>query len=135
MVITVTIALLASLFVALTIIPVLAYWFLKAPKATARFEVRGNKPNLLERGYTPLISWVTKHRVITVIVSVLLLVGSFMLFPLLPSNAFGNQGSSSFNFTITLPKNTTLDRTNQAAQSVENVLSGVLGIQTYQTVV
>ncbi len=31
--VTVTIALLASLFVALTIIPVLAYWFLKAPKA------------------------------------------------------------------------------------------------------
>ena len=32
--ITVTIALLASLFVALTIIPVLAYWFLKVPNST-----------------------------------------------------------------------------------------------------
>jgi HAE1 family hydrophobic/amphiphilic exporter-1 len=133
--ITVTVALLASLFVALTIIPVLAYWFLKAPKGATKLEDLQEKPNILERGYTPLITWVTKHRIITVIVSILLLVGSFMLFPLLPTNAFGNQSSSTFSFTMTLPKNTTLDRTNQTAQRVENVLQGISGIQTYQTTV
>ena len=35
---TVTIALLASLLVSLTIVPVLAYWFLRAPKAVAAFD-------------------------------------------------------------------------------------------------
>jgi HAE1 family hydrophobic/amphiphilic exporter-1 len=133
--IAVTAALLASLFVALMIIPVLAYWFLKAPKGAAKLEDSQDKPNILERGYTPLITWVTKHRIITIIVSILLLVGSFMLFPLLPTNAFGNQNNSTFAFTVTLPKNTTLDRTNQATQRVENVLQGISGIQTYQTTV
>jgi hydrophobic/amphiphilic exporter-1 (mainly G- bacteria), HAE1 family len=143
---TVTAALLASLLVALTVIPVLAYWFLKAPKGVVSPEERQyvatglapvHKPNILERGYIPLINWVTKHRVITVMLSVLLLVGSFSLFPLLPTNVLGDQGSSSFFFTLTLPKNTTLDRTNRAAQSVENVLHDLsdVGIQTYQTTV
>ena len=54
--ITVTIALLASLVVALTIIPALAYWFLKAPKSIQPQPFPIEKPSLLERGYTPLIS-------------------------------------------------------------------------------
>ena len=37
--VTVTIALFASLLVALTIVPVLAYWFLKTPKASATSEM------------------------------------------------------------------------------------------------
>jgi HAE1 family hydrophobic/amphiphilic exporter-1 len=132
---TVTVALLASLLVSLTVIPVLAYWFLKAPKDPVRSGARVEKPNILVRGYTPLISWVTKHRIITVIVSVLLLIGSFSLFPLLPTNVFGNDSSSTFFFALTLPKNTTLDRTNQAAIRVENVLRDFSDIQTYETTV
>jgi HAE1 family hydrophobic/amphiphilic exporter-1 len=132
---TVTIALLASLLVSLTVIPVLAYWFLKAPKEPVDSRARVEKSNILVRGYTPLISWVTKHRRITVILSVLLLVGSFSLFPLLPTNVFGNDSSSTFFFTLTLPKNTTLDRTNQAAIRVENVLRDFSEIQTYETTV
>ena len=69
------------------------------------------------------------------ILAIVLLVGSCLLFPLLPSNAFGDQGSSSFDFTITLPNNTTLDHTDQAAQKVEGLLAGIQDIQTYQTTV
>jgi len=70
--ITVTIALLASLFVALTIIPVLAYWFLKAPKAQKASARQGDQPahekmTLLERGYVPVVRWVTTHRLISIV--------------------------------------------------------------------
>ncbi len=135
--ITVTIALLASLLVSLTVIPVLAYWFLKTPKDPVRSEERVEKRNILDRGYVPLISWVTKHRIISVLVSILLLIGSSSLFPLLPTNVFGNDSSSSFFFTLTLPKNTTLDSTDQAAQKVENVLRDLSssGLQTYEATV
>ncbi len=132
---TVTIALLASLLVALTIIPVLAYWFLKGPKNVVPQQEIVEKPNFLEKGYTPLIRWVTTHRVITVVLAVLLLVGSFFLFPFLPSDAFGNSGSSSFSFTQTLPANTNLQQTSKEAQQIENELRTVPGVDTYVTTV
>ena len=59
--ITVTVALLASLFVALTIIPVLASWFLKAPKikvGAKQAQDPREKRTMLERGYVPLARWV-----------------------------------------------------------------------------
>src|SRR5579864_7480088 len=66
--ITVTIALLASLFVALTIIPVLAYWFLKVPEAQqAPASPSQQKMTLLERGYVPVVRWVTTHRLISIV--------------------------------------------------------------------
>jgi HAE1 family hydrophobic/amphiphilic exporter-1 len=134
---TVTVAMLTSLVVSLTVIPVFAYWFIKVPKSTERSGERVERPNILERGYTPLISWVTKRRVITVMLSVLLLISSFSLFPLLPTNVFGNQLFNTLFFTLTLPTNTSLGSTNQAAIRVENVLHDVSGegIQTYQTTV
>ncbi|RJT89112.1 efflux RND transporter permease subunit [Cryobacterium melibiosiphilum] len=46
---TVTIALLASLLVALTIVPVLAYWFLRAPKAAGAGSAKSLSPRALDR--------------------------------------------------------------------------------------
>nr|HET6903617.1 efflux RND transporter permease subunit [Ktedonobacteraceae bacterium] len=132
---TVTIALLASLLVALTVIPVLAYWFLKEPKHVSEQEQAHKKPNILERGYIPLISWVIRHRVVTLLLAVLLLASSFALFPLLSVNAYGTQTTTSFSFTQQLPLNASLEKTNQAAHQVEGVLAGIPGIQTYQVTI
>ncbi len=132
---TVTCALLASLFVALTVIPVFAYWLLKAPGRVDVQQPPSEKPNVLERVYTPLIRWVTGHRIITVLLALLLLIGAFALFPLLPSNAFGSQGGKSFSFTQQLPPTTSLARTDQAARQVEAVLMGTPGIQTYEVII
>lgn len=131
---TVTVALLASLFVALTIIPVFTYWFLKAqphPLAQSRSE----RLTFWESAYIPIIRWVTGHRVVTIILALFLLIGSFALFPLLPSNAFSSQGGSTFVFTLQLPSNTSLARTNQVAQQMEGVLATIQGIQAYQVTV
>ncbi|HEX6479120.1 MAG TPA: efflux RND transporter permease subunit [Ktedonobacteraceae bacterium] len=132
---TITFALLASLLIALTVIPVLAYWFLKAPRHVHEQQVSSAKSTLLERGYTPLITWVTTHRMLTVMLAIVLLAGSFGLLPLLPVNAFSSQGATSFSFTLTLPPNTSLARTDLAARQVEGVLAGTHGIQTYQATV
>src|SRR2546429_303097 len=71
--ITVTIALLASLFVALTVIPVLAYWFLKAPKyQEAPAQQAQQNMTLLERGYVPIVRWVTTHRLISILAAMLI---------------------------------------------------------------
>ncbi|HZO73037.1 MAG TPA: efflux RND transporter permease subunit [Ktedonobacteraceae bacterium] len=132
--IAVTVALLASLFVALTIIPVLAYWFMKPPKR--RQEQNGHERlTILERAYIPLVRTVTRFRVLTLLVALLLLVGTFSLYPFLETNLFGNATQNTFSINLQLPASSSLERTDAAAQKVENVLAGIQGIQTYQVTV
>src|SRR6266851_1356515 len=106
--ITVTIALLASLFVALTIIPVLAYWFLKAPKAQKASARQGDQPahekmTLLERGYVPVVRWVTTHRLISIVGALVIFFGSIALVPRLGTNFFDQSSQNTFSITQNLP--------------------------------
>ncbi len=136
--VTVTIALLASLFVALTIIPVLAYWFLKAPKNVATKVAQQNgheRIGPLERGYIPILRWVTGHKAITLIVAFLLFAGSVRLIPLLGTNFFSASQENTFTISQTLPVGTSLSKTNDAARQIENVLANTQHIQFYQVTV
>ena len=133
--ITVTVALLASLFVALTIIPVLAYWFLKAPKAKAGATVQNTheKQTFLERGYVPVVKWVTAHTAISLIVAFALFFGSLLLIPRLGTNFFSSSQANTYSVTQTLPIGTSIDVTDKDAQQVENVLHSMMPtIQNYQ---
>jgi hydrophobic/amphiphilic exporter-1 (mainly G- bacteria), HAE1 family len=134
--VAITIALLASLFVALTIIPVLASWFLKAPAPGK--EVKVEKETFLERGYTALVRWVTGrgwHRTLTLVLALVILIFTFGLTTQLQTNLFGSSGSNTYSISIKLPATTSLDKTNAAAQKVEQALQGVSGIKVSQTVV
>jgi HAE1 family hydrophobic/amphiphilic exporter-1 len=131
--VTVTIALLASLFVALTIIPVLAYWFLKVPKAPAQHAQQ--KMTLLERGYVPVVRWVTTHRLVSIVGALVIFFGTIALVPRLGTNFFDNASQNTFTITQTLPTSTSLLQTDQAARQVEAVLASVPGIQTYQVTI
>ena len=138
--ITVTIALLASLFVALTIIPVLAYWFLKAPKAQKASARQGDQPahekmTLLERGYVPVVRWVTTHRLISIVGALVIFFGSIALVPRLGTNFFDQSSQNTFSITQNLPASTSLQQTDQAARPVEAILASVPGIQTYQVTI
>ncbi|HLI71643.1 MAG TPA: efflux RND transporter permease subunit [Ktedonobacteraceae bacterium] len=135
--ITVTVALLASLFVALTIIPVLAYWFLKAPKArafTPALASRG-KTTVLERAYIPTVSWVTRHRAISLLAAMAIFIGTASLLPHLGTNFFNSARQNTYLITQTLPVGTSLDVTNKAAQQVECILSSTPQIQNYQAII
>ncbi len=136
--VTVTIALLASLFVALTIIPVLAYWFLKAPKAQKTPARQGDQPEqmtLLERGYVPAVRWVTTHRLVSIMGALVIFFSSMALVPRLGTNFFDNSSQNTFTITQTLPTSTSLEQTDQAARQVEAALASVSGVQTYQVTI
>lgn len=135
--VTVTVALLASLLVALTVIPVLAYWFLKTPqaKASANTAHSHEKGTFLERGYVPVVRWVTGHKAISLVITLLLFVSSMVLAPLLGTNFFGAAQKSTYSITQTLPVGTSMDVTNQDAAHIENVLSGMPQIQHYQVTI
>lgn len=149
---TVTIALLASLLVSLTIVPVLAYWFLKPAKlhkhddageaaAAAFVDESGpaasvdelEHPSRLQRGYLPIIEWTLRHGVITLVIAGLVLVGTLALTPFMKTNFLGSSGQNTFQVTQQLPVGTSLEAMDQASQPVERTLLDIEGVETVQT--
>ena len=136
--ITVTVALLASLIVSLTIIPVLAYWFLKPdgdgadPEAVRREAEAKELNNPLQRAYVPVIKFATTRRWLTVGIGLVVLVGTLGLGGLLKTNFFDQSGQTALSITQDLPVGTSLATTDEAAKKVEAVLAETDGVATYQ---
>jgi HAE1 family hydrophobic/amphiphilic exporter-1 len=135
---TVTIALAASLFVSLTIVPVLAYWFLgnkahkHVPVADASAPDELEKPTRLQRGYLPVINWTLKRPVATILVAVLLLGGTVALLPFMKTNFIGDSGQNTLTVSQKLPLGASLDARDKAATKVEDVLRDIKGVETVQ---
>ncbi|MFV2106782.1 efflux RND transporter permease subunit [Micromonospora sp. LOL_015] len=136
--ITVTVALLASLLVSLTIIPVLAYWFLKPAAAGTDVErVRQEAEakelrNPLQRGYLPVIRFATTRRWATVGIGLAVLLGTFALSTRLETNFIDDAGQDTLSMRQELPAGTSLAAVDRAAISVERVLARTDGIESYQ---
>jgi HAE1 family hydrophobic/amphiphilic exporter-1 len=131
---TVTIALVASLLVSLTIVPVLAYWFLRAPKnAVAQTdEDELEKPTRLQRAYLPALDWTLRHPVITLSAAAAVLVGTAGLYTLVPTNFVSDSGQNTMTVTQTLPAGSNLERVDEAAREVEQTLLDIDGIEVVQ---
>ncbi len=149
---TVTIALLSSLLVALTIVPVLAYWFLRAPKArkheggdhddeAAHLSIADaiasghdelEHPSMLQRGYLPIIHWTLKHSWTTIVAALVVLVLTFAAFPFLKTNFLGSSGQNSLTVTQSLEPGASLQAQDDAAKKVEQKLLDTTGVKTVQ---
>ncbi|WP_456509145.1 efflux RND transporter permease subunit [Arthrobacter sp. TE12232] len=136
---TVTIALLSSLLVSLTIVPVLAYWFLRAPAVTdspaavAAKAHEAERRTLLQRGYLPVLSGTQRHPVLTLVAAALVLGATVAMSPLLATDLLGRSGENSMTVRQALPAGTSLADASASAIRVENVLRGIDGIQDVQS--
>ncbi|MEU4479984.1 efflux RND transporter permease subunit [Micromonospora sp. NPDC023966] len=139
--ITVTVALLASLLVSLTVIPVLAYWFLRPPRggvdeAAARHAAAAKElRSPLQRAYLPVIGFATRSRRTrwaTVALGLLVLFGTFGLAQKLETNFLDDSGQDTLAIQQELPAGTGLTGTDQAAARVEEILRRTPGVATYQ---
>ncbi|MGX6605700.1 efflux RND transporter permease subunit [Micromonosporaceae bacterium Da 78-11] len=139
--ITVTVALLASLFVALTVVPVLAFWFLKPPPADADTEAirraaeEKELRNPLQRAYLPVIRFATTRRWLTLGIGVLILFGTSGLATQLKTNFLDQSGQDTLTISQSLPVGTNLATTNDAAKRIEAVLAARDDVKTYQVTV
>ena len=140
---TVTAALLASLLVSLTVVPVLSYWFLRAPK-----DVRGIDPqearrkaeekeerSRLQRFYVPVLRFATRRRLTSVAIAVAVLIGTFGMAPLLKTNFFDQGEQEVLTVKQELKPGTSLAATDAEAKKVEKMLDGVKGVEDYQVTV
>ncbi len=132
---TVTIAMLSSLLVALTIVPVLSYWFLRQPRdvsdpESVRIAAEEKEHNgWLQRGYKPILRGTQKHPVITLVASALLLVITVSLVPLLKVDFLGSTGQNMVMITQTFPSGSDLDTVSNGARDVEDALLGIDGVE------
>jgi multidrug efflux pump subunit AcrB len=136
---TVTISLVASLLVALTVVPVLASWFMRpTPKqaaalASASASGEPEKDTWLQKSYLPVLNWSLAHRWITLGLAVGLFVGTLALTPFLKTDFLGDQGNESLMISQKLPAGTSLTETDAAARQIESVLAADPAVQTYST--
>ncbi|GAA3232067.1 efflux RND transporter permease subunit [Oerskovia jenensis] len=145
---TVAIAMAASLFVALTIVPVLAYWFIKAPVVPADPEQAKvladqarevaeakERRGLWQRGYLPTLRAALRHPAITLTIAVAVLAGTVALVPRLETNFLGDSGQDTLTVTETFAPGTSLATQDAAAREVEDALLGLDVVDTVQTTV
>ncbi|TQS40166.1 efflux RND transporter permease subunit [Cryptosporangium phraense] len=142
--ITVTVALLASLVVALTIVPVLAYWFLRQPKNAENADEARQKAEekerdgLLQRIYIPVIGFAVRRRWVTIAIAVVILVATLGMVPLLKTNFLDQSGQNTLSITQTMPVGSSLATTDAAAKQVEGVLAGARDdgdLESYQVTI
>ena len=131
---TVTIAMLSSLLVALTIVPVLSYWFLRMPKDltdpdAVRAAAEEKEHNTwLQRGYKPVLRGTQKHPIVTLVASGLLLAITVSLVPLLKVDFLGSTGQNMIMVTQTFPSGSDLDTVSDGARDVEDTLLDIDGV-------
>jgi len=152
---TVTIALLASLLVALTVVPVLARYLVGvAPGEGGRprwlprllpFGPRQTRPSpgagqeeetWLQRIYTPVLRWALGHRLATLTASVILFIASFALLPFIGISFLPGGGPNALWASVELPPGTSLATTEAKAQEIgEQVLDKAEGLDIYDMII
>ncbi|WP_437385875.1 efflux RND transporter permease subunit [Plantibacter flavus] len=145
--VTVSIALIASLVVSLTIVPVLAYWFMRGKAAPAGDAVDGavqaaqtedesEAYSKLQRAYLPVLRTSLKRPVATLLVAALVFAGTIVAAGFLKTDYLGDLGGeNSVAITQELPEGTSLEVTSDAAAAVEEVLAKTAGVSGYLTTV
>jgi len=151
---TVTIALLASLLVALTVVPVLARYLLPVAAAEGGrpgwlrrllpFGLRQPRPSpaegkeeetWLQRLYTPVLRWALGHRLATLTAGVILFIGSFALLPFIGISFLPGGGTDTIHASVELPPGTSLATTEAKAEEIEELLRQAEKLDTYDIII
>ena len=128
--ITVTVAVAASYFVAITIAPMLASQFMTGEKSSfilfKWFDAGFAK---LETGYRTLIASALRHKGITIIVAFAAFVGALLLFKAIPSEFQPAYDDSQFMVNIEMPQGTSLARLTDLTSNIEGTLATLPEVQ------
>ncbi|MGW3171872.1 efflux RND transporter permease subunit [Streptomyces sp. NPDC001153] len=140
--ITVTAALLASLLVSLTVVPVLSYWFLRAPKGTPEDAAEARRraeqkeaDSRLQRAYVPVLRFATRRRLTSVLIAIVVLVVTFGMGGLLKTNFFDQGEQEVLTVKQELRPGTSLAATDAQAKKVEKLIASTEGVKDYQVTV
>ncbi len=127
--ITAAVSVFFSLVVARLLTPMMAAYFLKAPKQHQQTD------GWIMRHYLATMKWCLRHRIITTLFAIAFFVGSIMLIPLLPTGFIppGDEGRTAV--TLELQPGSTLEETRVLAEQARQLLTPVKEIKNVFSIV
>jgi len=124
---TITFALIASLFVALMVIPPLCNF-----KVSIKDRLK-TRDSWYQKLYVPMLKWSLAHRAITLVVATLLFLGSFALVPVIGTAFIPSMSEQEITVEVVMPPGTDLIATQEIAIRLEKALSENPEVRNYQT--
>ena len=126
---TVTFAMLASLLVALMVVPTLSNFLV-----SGRAKVKVGESWYVKL-YTPALKWALGHRALTLVITGVLFFGSLGLLPVIGTSFMSGMGEKTLTVAIQMKPGTNLQVTSEVAAQVEALLVGNKEVKTYYTTV
>ena len=135
---TASVALLASLLVSLTVVPVLAFWFLRVTPAGDAHASR--KPPVaermrlaIERAYRPIARFSVRRAPAVLAIGAVVVLGALLLVPGLPTSYLTGVGQSYVTVVQQERPELSIEVQEDHVQQVEDVLSDVPGLSMIRT--
>ncbi len=133
--VAVSFALVASLVVALTAIPVLGAYLLRPSDEWVSLsdeEDLVETESWMQRAYAPVLRWALSHKAVTIAVAVALVAASLALIPLIPVTLFPSGGDRIVRIEMVMAPGTSIEGTVQEAAKVERQVGGLATIYATQ---
>jgi len=129
---TVTFALLSSLLVALTIVPVMASYFIKAGRVP---DVPNAEPTHWgpAKYYEPVLRKALGHPIITLVIVAAIFIGSLGLTPFVGTSFLPSSGDKGANITVDYPNGTSQETTVEQIAALEQVIQDTAEVESIQT--
>ncbi|KOS23766.1 Swarming motility protein SwrC [Bacillus anthracis] len=129
---TIVFALLASLLVAVTIVPMLAHSLFKIESMREKEVLHEEKPSKLANIYKRILAWALNHKIITSSIAVLLLVGSLALVPIIGVSFLPSEEEKMIIATYNPEPGQTLEDVEKIATKAEKHFQDNKDVKTIQ---
>jgi hydrophobe/amphiphile efflux-1 (HAE1) family protein len=124
--VVISVVLLASLFSAITLTPMLSSTLMRASMQKSRhsrfFSKTERMFNVLASTYAEILSWALGHRKTVIMVALVLFIGSLSLVPFLGSEFMPQEDTAFLQGTVQLPVGTRVEETARVMGALEDIL-------------
>ena len=120
-----TVAVLLSLLLAVTVVPLLARW------AFSRHAVPEEREWALDRGYRRLLEGMLRHRFVSLVLACVLAAGTILLFRSIGTGFLPPADEGGFVIDYLTPAGSALDETDRQVRALEKVISATPEVASY----
>ncbi|MDH3943561.1 MAG: efflux RND transporter permease subunit [Anaerolineae bacterium] len=125
--VAVTYALASSFLVAITIVPLLAYMFIR------KEHLPEERETILQKAYTPVLKWSLRHRALTLAVATVFFLASMYLLAQRPRAFLPDFGEPQITATVDLQNGATMAETDALVMEFEELLLEMEGLGVVQS--
>lgn len=138
---TITFSLIASIFVAVTVVPLLSSKLIdvndtgkvKIGWVKKVFDKSESFYDKITRGYVRLLNWAINHRKKVVTFMILVVLASVAAVPLVGSEFFPETDEGKIMIDVNLPMGTKVDKTDEVISKIENIVKDIPEVEMYSS--